>query len=242
MGADSVSCTGSDLYVTGQTAITCRSEPAGCSIEHPPLQKGVVLNRRWVLIGAAVLVVAVLAGVGYVLFDRSRTRGVRSFEGDSVTPNKYSETDDPVAAVQEEFGAGAKGASSSVRSFEGYAITPNRYSETDDLGAAVQEEFGTGAEVADWQEIKVRFPGRSREFADEIGLAASPRVVGADDGVLVQNGGMRLLQSDIRHYYVCRFEGGAPSYFEVHDQIDSMLHLGSRHGLSMPILVKLPKK
>lgn len=128
-------------------------------------------------------------------------------------------------------------AGDSVKAFEGYAITRGRYDPWDALDAVVEAEFGPGAEVADWQEIKARFVGRGREFADELGLPTSQ--TGSCVGVFLRDSGTHVDSSSSCNYRVSRCEGLVG---ETRDRLDGTLCLTCCTGLKAGILVRMPQK
>lgn len=200
------------------------------------------MSRRWLLVVAVALVVLALLGVIGFVVARSCGRSVRYDAGATAVPRSPRSPDStllPVGPSESDSGSATEFAGLSVMAYEGYAVTRGRYAEAEDLAAAAQEEFGWGAEVADWQVIKELFAGRSREFADAVGLYAG--LAESVEGVFVRNGETYVLPVSSRHYYMCCCGGDVlPS--EIHDRFNGRFCLRSGAALRMPILVRLPPK
>ncbi|PZC52343.1 hypothetical protein [Mesotoga sp. TolDC] len=115
-----------------------------------------------------------------------------------------------------------------------YLLTRGKYEETSDLLTAVRNEYGPTAEIADWAEIKRQYSGKTEELIGELGLG-----IGQGESVLIQNNGKRYYGTT-RHYFLTRFDGEVPSWYLVHDQIDSYtLVLGSWYDVEYRILAKI---
>ena len=115
-----------------------------------------------------------------------------------------------------------------------YLLTRGKYEETSDLLTAVRNEYGPTAEIADWAEIKRQYSGKTGELIRELGLG-----IGQGESVLIQNKGKRYY-SGSRHYFLTRFDGEVPSWYLVHDDIDSYtLVLGSWYDVEYRIIVKV---
>lgn len=110
------------------------------------------------------------------------------------------------------------------------------YSERDDLSAGIVREFGPGAEVADWEDLQRWHTDDTRGWCRDQGFD-----VGVGSAML-RRAGARFLDEG-RHFFITRFDGAKPDYFEAHDELGGMtLALGSWHSYQMRVLATLPPR
>ncbi len=114
-----------------------------------------------------------------------------------------------------------------------FRLTPYKYSNTEDLNAAVKSLFGENATLADWNSIK-NYVGSDLSL-----LQRFYQLIGLQDEqtALVCWNGERYWAGTDRHYFIQRFDNGAPWDFLIHDQIGS-LYLGSWNNITMNVLAK----
>ncbi len=120
-----------------------------------------------------------------------------------------------------------------VLAVDTFRLTPYQYAETEDLSAAVKSLFGENAVLADWNDIK-NYVG-----SDLKKLVRFYQLIGLQDqkAALVNWNGEGFWSGTDRHYFIQRFDNGAPIDFLAHDQIGS-LYLGSWYGITMNALAK----
>lgn len=115
-----------------------------------------------------------------------------------------------------------------------FALTRGVYPDKEDLDAAVRREYGEGAVLADWRELKRWHRDDTAAWCDALGL--SPNA----GSVFVQNAGRRHAE-DNRHYFLNRFNGRKPDYYQAHDELGGMsLALGSWFGVTAQAVARVP--
>lgn len=108
------------------------------------------------------------------------------------------------------------------------------YGERDDFSAAALAEFGAGTELVDWLEVRAAAGGRVRQWVDSLGLRTGL------ESLWVSRNRQRVWEGR-RHYFVTRFEGIKPDYFQAHDQLGgNLLCLGSWYSNHINFLARIP--
>jgi len=115
-----------------------------------------------------------------------------------------------------------------------YRLTEGFYADSADLPGVIAREFGPGAELADWRDLVRWHAEDTAAWLDEIGIKV------ATGSPLVQREGRRWFEKG-RHYFVNRFDGRKPDYYEAHAELGGyVLALGSWRMAGTQALVRLP--
>jgi hypothetical protein len=115
-----------------------------------------------------------------------------------------------------------------------FVLSKSSLSDNDDVAEALRNEFGAEARLADWDDLKRLHADDVKAWADELGFS-----VGATLG-WIQRGGQRN-HDERRKYFLNRFDGIKPAYYDAHDEMGGMtLALGSWHMVKVPLLAMLP--
>ncbi len=102
--------------------------------------------------------------------------------------------------------------------------------DENEVTATVQEEFADSAMVADWLELK-------RLYGDMLPYALNRIGLGNEQCAWLSVGGsLTWSQNPQRHYFIQRFDNGAPNSFLAHDSVGS-LYLGSWYDIPARVLV-----
>lgn len=108
------------------------------------------------------------------------------------------------------------------------------YGDRDLVDVAIRSEFGPGAQLGDWQDVKRWHADDAPAWSEDVGITRP------DSVFLVHWRGKRFWEPP-RHYFVSRFDGVKPDYFQAHDELGGMaLALGSWFGMQARVLVRLP--
>jgi hypothetical protein len=113
-----------------------------------------------------------------------------------------------------------------------FRLTSSSIAETESMTTLISKEFGPAASLADWKQIVGHAAGDPPLFYEQISLA--------DIGLawVSQDGSRWLPAFPDRHYFIERFDAGAPPTFGIWDQVGS-LHLGAWKGLTNPAVAKM---